>query len=72
VYDSTGTKGASSGSANPATDWGLSFSGFTNYDSEEGTGTQLYIDVLTGWTPIPVQPDAEPITSAQIQALWSE
>lgn len=72
VYDSTGTKGASSGSADPATDWGLSFSGFTNYDSEEGTGTQLYIDVLTGWTPIPVQPDAEPITSAQIQALWSE
>lgn len=56
VYDTTGVSGAASGSRDTVNDWGLSFSGFENYDSETGTGTVLHLDVITGWTLIPVQP----------------
>ena len=52
-------------------DWGIAYQGEPSEDDEidldytEASGRYI-------WVAIPVQPDAEPITSAQIQALWSE
>lgn len=66
-----GTDWNYSGSTVDLTDFGITVTGTP---SENDSFEVIYDEptISYEWAAIPVQPDAEPITSAQIQALWSE